>query len=715
MRASLVVTLAAGCLQPADFFQTLRDAHADPDGDGWSAAQGDCAPHDPATAPNLPERCDRKDNDCDGQVDEDPRDAEAWFDGDRDGFGDAAVVVVSCEPPEGFVAAGAPDCDDDDARSHPGAPERCDEADNDCDGQVDEDPAEDAPTWYLDVDADGYGAATDALTTCTPPTEEWVLNGDDCAPEDPAIHPGQPEVCNGEDDDCDGLADNPPVSGDTLWYPDVDRDGFGDAAAEGLCAPEPGWVDNHLDCGDRDDEVKPGAVEVCNDGVDNDCSGVAEGCGWPAVVELEAAMSLRPADPSGYGFGSGLDLADIDGDGRAELLVAANASVNPGAGPDGALHVFGLPVETPLSSTDSTEWRAVDPNLRWFGADVAATDLNGDGLSDLVLSSVAASEDGVGEGAVFFAYGPLPAGGGVIEDHFDWMLYHNGDWTDFFGRTVEAIGDVSGDGRPDIAVGVSYYGRPTQTGALLVYSAFGSGTGGARREATTFITSPTADEVGWCAAGLDLNADGVGDLVVTAPYHRSNGAALVFLGPLPEGDLAPDAADITVLGRLSGSQFGEGCSAIGDPNGDGYPALALSADLDLRGWAGVFDEGLEPGTYAPTDATAQLLGTAAGSNGYFGASIHGVGDLNQDGVPDLAVGELQWDPLAARIWFGPFAGTEDDTDADITVRLPYTGESGYLRHIWGGQDLTGDTVPDLLVSDEVRAAGEVWLVPGVGF
>ena len=97
------------------------------------------------------------------------------------------------------------DCDDDDPLSFPNAPERCDAADNDCDGVVDEDPAADAPTWYLDVDGDGYGSSVDAVTSCSPPSEEWVLNGDDCGPTNPEIHPGVMEVCNGEDDDCDGL------------------------------------------------------------------------------------------------------------------------------------------------------------------------------------------------------------------------------------------------------------------------------------------------------------------------------------------------------------------------------------------------------------------------------------------------------------------------------------------------------------------------------
>ena len=715
MRPALLLALAAGCLQPGRYFDGLRDPHADPDGDGWTAAQGDCAPADPTVAPHLPEVCDGKDNDCDGAVDEEPVDAEAWYDGDGDGYGDPSASVAMCRPPEGFVAAGAPDCDDGSALSFPGADERCDGADNDCDGLVDEDPAIDAPTWYLDVDADGFGAASDPVTSCAPPSEEWVLNGDDCAPTDPLIHPDAVEICNGEDDDCDGLADNPPVVGDTLWYPDEDGDGYGDLNADGRCEPEPGWVDNRLDCGDDDPAVRPGAAEVCNDGLDNDCSGLAEGCAWPSVVDLGEEIALSAEAGTAGAFGSGLGVADIDGDGRRELLLGDYGAAAVGGGAVGAVHVLPLPITASTTTAGAAAWRARDPLLQWFGVDLGTGDLDGDGYTDIISGSVRAAGGGGGEGAVFIAYGPLPIGGGIIEDHFDWTLFYDGLWTEYYGRSTELVGDVSGDGLPDIAVGASHHGRPNPYGAVFLYTALGTGTGDARRAAGTIITSDTFGQVGWCITSLDLNADGLNDLVVSAPYHLDNGAGLVFLGPVPAGELLADEADVTVVGRVPGGRLGEGCAAVGDPNGDGYAALALSADVDGRGWAGVFDEGLGAGLHRAADAPAQLLGTAAGSGGAFGASLHPAGDLNQDGVPDLVVGENGRGPLAARVWFGPFAGTEDDTDADVTLWLPDPTAGGYLRQLLGGEDLTGDTVPDLLVASEIGDGGRAWIAPGVGF
>jgi hypothetical protein len=98
------------------------------------------------------------------------------------------------------------DCDDDDAAVHPGATEVCNGVDDDCDGGVDI-GATDPSTWYPDADGDGFGAVAGAVSGCDAP-EGFVAATGDCDDTSGAVSPAAAEVCNGFDDDCDGLVDS---------------------------------------------------------------------------------------------------------------------------------------------------------------------------------------------------------------------------------------------------------------------------------------------------------------------------------------------------------------------------------------------------------------------------------------------------------------------------------------------------------------------------
>jgi len=86
--------------------------------------------------------------------------------------------------------------------------ERCNGVDDDCDGQVDEEDAEDATLWYLDDDEDDYGDDETAVRACHPPAG-YVGEGGDCDDDEDDVHPNAPEKCSDdEDNDCDGLVDD---------------------------------------------------------------------------------------------------------------------------------------------------------------------------------------------------------------------------------------------------------------------------------------------------------------------------------------------------------------------------------------------------------------------------------------------------------------------------------------------------------------------------
>ncbi len=155
-----------------------------------------------------------------------------------------------------------------------------------CDG-VDNDCDEQIPADEADDDDDGAR----------------VCEGD-CDDDEPASFPGNPEVCDGLDNDCA----NGPDDGLTFFdvWPDADGDGYGDdaAAPTSVCALGDEEVDVDGDCDDADAAISPDAEEIPGDGIDNDCDGedapkgcgcaTAPGVGWWALAALIPLVARRP-------------------------------------------------------------------------------------------------------------------------------------------------------------------------------------------------------------------------------------------------------------------------------------------------------------------------------------------------------------------------------------------------------------------------------------
>ncbi|MCK6530852.1 putative metal-binding motif-containing protein, partial [Myxococcota bacterium] len=242
---------------------------------GYAALGDDCDDADPANFPGNPELCDAADNDCDAVVDNGIAYADYWPDADLDGFGDSgAEAVNACDGgPGGYVTDGT-DCDDAEPAVNPGATEACNGIDDDCDGAADDGIA--FVDYYLDADADGHGNAADVMATCDGAPEGYAALGDDCDDADPANFPGNVELCDAADNDCDAVVDNGIAYAD--YWPDADLDGFGDSGAEAVnaCDGGPGgYVTDGTDCDDAEPAVNPGATEACN-GIDDDCDGAAD-------------------------------------------------------------------------------------------------------------------------------------------------------------------------------------------------------------------------------------------------------------------------------------------------------------------------------------------------------------------------------------------------------------------------------------------------------
>ncbi len=322
---------------------TLTDA----DGDGFHAEEDDCDDGDAAVNPDAAEVCNGADDNCDGAVDEGVT-IQAWADVDRDGYGDDDAAAYVCEGVVGYAEVGG-DCDDSDASVSPGEHEACgDEADNDCDGAVDEscslsgyatfdlvlsDAGPDVHNCFYVWEVEGEAVSPGTLCSgcefgfdVTWTFDQWAQSGDDgtCGTETgESVGTDQDaQYTFGHTEDYYGYgpallyhdygswyalsldSTYDPAAANWTWgiysyTSDYTRMFYSNAALDGSTVPVPTFdtdgdgYDTSTDCDDLDPDINPAALEVC-DGVDNDCDGDESGA-------IDAATFYIDDDGDGWG------------------------------------------------------------------------------------------------------------------------------------------------------------------------------------------------------------------------------------------------------------------------------------------------------------------------------------------------------------------------------------------------------------------------------
>jgi len=427
-------------------------------------------------------------------------------------------------------------------------------------------------------------------------------------------------------------------------------------------------------------ELVPGAVRL-----------VVQDAGhpYPLIVDPTMVTPSWVALGDQYNENFGISVAgtgDVNGDGFADLIIGAPQFDNGFVFDQGRAFVFlgsaAGPSSTPAWTADGGQAGA------WFGYSVAsAGDVNRDGYADVIIGARLFDNGQTDEGRAFVYLGSA-SGLGLTPA---WTAEID-QASAMFGSSVASAGDVNGDGYSDVIVGAPGFDSTVNVdeGRAFVYlgSATGLSTAPYWSAGSNLFSSAYGASV---AAAGDVNGDGFGDIIVGAPLFDNagfpdEGRVFVYAGPLFDPHSPGTTNPIwTADSNKTQAKLGYSVAGAGDVNGDGFADVLVGAP----GWGSgqvMAYYGSSTGPSVAPSFTAKINKNPA----EFGSSVAGIGDINGDGISDIAIGAPRVDSMTA--------------SAVGTVRVYYGGRMGLAN---SPAFSIAESQANALFGGSVAAAGDV--------
>jgi hypothetical protein len=381
-------------------------------------------------------------------------------------------------------------------------------------------------------------------------------------------------------------------------------------------------------------------------------------------------------------FGYAVHATDLDGDGLPEVIIGAREEDAPGGSVAGRVFIYS---GSPLALQHTLDDPSPEAGSH-YGVSCSTGDVNGDGVVDIIVGARQKDVNGLQDaGQVVIFFGPAYAQTHTIDAPIP-------EFRGQFGhRTI--CGDFNGDGSCDLAVASigSTVGAVVQAGTLDVFF-------GPAFSSTVRVDNPVpspGDRFGYRLCAEDIDGDGTDDLIVAAPFKSligsgvdDSGAIYTLLGPAFGLHTYFPNPSPSVQGLLGADV------SCADLDADGDLDIIAGAELDDSG--GLAEQGSVYVLRGPTFASVdQYFSPSPTAGGGFGSGVDAA-DWDGDGVIDLMVGEFFYTGPTfrqgrAHVLLGP------DYLQSVAVEEPVTGSSYQFGRRVRAVDLDGDGDYEMLV------------------